>query len=60
MGIAFLPFNIFYGTVYYSHAVLPSSRPMTPMEQMDVMLKQELEEDSYHGEPSERDMEVNN
>ena len=42
------------------HAVLPSSRPMTPMEQMSIMLKQEKDEDSNHGEPSERDMEVNN
>ncbi|XP_033631251.1 dynein heavy chain 3, axonemal-like [Asterias rubens] len=39
------------------HAVLPSSRPMTPMEQMSIMLKQEKDEDSNHGEPSERDME---
>ena len=33
---------------------------MTPMEQMSIMLKQEKDEDSNHGEPSERDMEVNN
>ncbi|XP_033109939.1 dynein heavy chain 3, axonemal-like isoform X2 [Anneissia japonica] len=37
--------------------VPPLSRPMTPMEQMDIILEKEMKENENDGEPSERDLE---
>lgn len=39
-------------------SALPGSRPMSPEEQMDVMLQQEMEIESKETKPSESDLEV--
>lgn len=36
----------------------PESRPMSPEQQMDVMLQQEMEVESKENKPSELDLEV--
>lgn len=38
--------------------MVPPSRPMTPSEQINIMLDIEAEEIQRHGLPSERDVEV--
>lgn len=38
--------------------MLPESRPMSPEQQLDVMLQQEKEIESKERKPSELDMEV--
>lgn len=41
-----------------SSLTYPESRPMSPEQQMDVMLQQEMEVESKENKPSELDLEV--